>query len=229
MKNITALIVDDERSARSELRRMLASYPMVSIIGEAANADEAEELVHALQPDLLLLDIQMPGRSGFELLENLTFVPIVIFITAFDNYALQAFEVSALDYLMKPMREERFAKAMAAVTTRLANQEQGAIFVKDKGRYHFIKWQDVQLIESLDNYARLHVDNTQVLVKTSLNQLEARLNSQTFFRANRAQIINVTHVISMGEENGQYKVTLNNGHTVLLSTRQNIKFKQMHR
>src|SRR3984885_9094476 len=112
MASITALIIDDERTARVELRRMLADYPAIEVVGEASNADEAEELIRKAKPDIIFLDIQMPGRSGFDLLESLISVPIVIFVTAFDAYAVKAFEVSALDYLMKPVREERFAKAM---------------------------------------------------------------------------------------------------------------------
>jgi two-component system LytT family response regulator len=143
-------------------------------------------------PDLLFLDVQMPERSGFDLLESLNDVPEVIFTTAFDEYAVKAFEVNALDYLTKPIREERFAQAMEKVRQKLALQTiEPQIFVKDRQQYHFIKWSKVHLIESMDNYARLYFEEKNVFLKSSLNQLEEKLDAGTFFRINRSQIINL--------------------------------------
>jgi two-component system, LytTR family, response regulator len=225
MKSITALIIDDERTARQELRHMLTDYPDVKVVGEAANADEAEELIRSLKPDIIFLDIQMPGRTGFELLESLISVPIVIFVTAFDAYAVKAFEVSALDYLMKPVREERFAKAMEQAIDRFRGKEQSVIFVKDRGRYHMIKWEDVHLIESMDNYARLFFKKQTVFLKTSLNQLEVQLDPQQFFRTSRAQIINLHYISSIQEQDGRLTALLNTGEQIIFSSRQATRFK----
>lgn len=229
MKNISALVIDDERTARLELLRMLEDYPAITVLGEAANADEAEDMIRSLRPDLLFLDIQMPGRSGFELLESLESVPLVIFITAFDAYAVKAFEVSALDYLMKPVREERFAKAIDQVCNRLMDQAEPRIFVKDRGQYHLIKWKEVHLIESMDNYAKLFFGKQSVLLKTSLNQLEEKLDSNMFFRTGRAQLINLHFIERIKQEGGRMSIELRTGELVWLSGRQAIKFKNINR
>jgi two-component system LytT family response regulator len=229
MVSITALIIDDERTARMELRRMLADYPAIEVVGEASDADEAEELIRKVKPDIIFLDIQMPGRSGFDLLESLISVPIVIFVTAFDAYAVKAFEVSALDYLMKPVREERFAKAMEQAFARLRDKETPFIFVKDRGQYHMIKWEDVHLIESMDNYARLFFGKQSVLLKTSLNQLEEQLDGQLFFRTSRAQIINLRYIESIKEQDGRFSVQLTTGEPINFSSRQSSRFKSMNR
>jgi two-component system, LytTR family, response regulator len=229
MMSITALIIDDERTARMELRRMLADYPAIKVVGEASNADEAGELIRTVKPDVIFLDIQMPGRSGFELLESLISVPIVIFVTAFDAYAVKAFEVSALDYLMKPVREERFAKAVEQAIARFKDKETPFIFVKDRGHYHMIKWEDVHLIESMDNYARLFFSTQSILLKTSLNQLEEQLDRQFFFRTSRAQIINLSYVESIREQDGRFSVHLKTGQLINFSSRQSSRFKSMNR
>ena len=229
MTSITALIIDDERTARMELRRMLADYPAIEVVGEATNADEAEELIRSLKPDIIFLDIQMPGRSGFDLLESLIAVPIVIFVTAFDAYAVKAFEVSALDYLMKPVREERFAKAMEQAIARFKDKEASFVFVKDRGQYHMIKWEEVHFIESLDNYARLFFGKQSVLLKTSLNQLEEQLDRQFFFRTSRAQIINLSYIESIRERDGRFSVQLTTGELINFSSRQSSRFKSMNR
>jgi two-component system, LytTR family, response regulator len=227
--SITALIIDDERTARLELRRMLEDYPAIEVVGEAPDADEAEELIRTMKPDIIFLDIQMPGRSGFELLESLISVPIVIFVTAFDAYAVKAFEVSALDYLMKPVREERFAKAVQQAIARFKDKETPFIFVKDRGHYHMIKWEDVHLIESMDNYARLFFSTQSVLLKTSLNQLEEQLDRQLFFRTSRAQIINLNYIESIKEQDGRFSVHLKTGQLINFSSRQSSRFKSMNR
>lgn len=227
MKQIRAVIIDDERSARNELRRLATRYPDLEISGEARDADEAQELLGILKPDLIFLDIQMPGRSGFELLESLERVPQVIFVTAFDQYALKAFEVSALYYLLKPVREERFAIAIEQARERLRKTEEPAVFVKDKNRYYFLPWKDVHLVESLDNYARLYFGDRNVLIKSSLNRLETQLAGAGFFRANRSQLFNknfMKEIVTMS--GGRAQVLLKSGHQLELSERQWIKFKK---
>jgi two-component system LytT family response regulator len=228
MKMIKTLIIDDERSARNEVRRMLQAYPEVEIAGEASNAEEAGRLVASICPDLLLLDIQMPGRSGFDLLESLEEVPMVIFITAFDQYAVKAFEVSAIDYLMKPIRDERFAKAMEQVKIHFTKHtaQEKHVFIKEGNQYHFISWGEVYLIESMDNYARLwHGDHRKVLMKSSLNQLEEKLGTAAFFRANRAQLINIQFIEVMKNRNGKLFITMKSKDEIEVSNRQSVKLK----
>ncbi len=231
MKKIKTIIIDDERNAREEIKRLLDDYDDFEIAGEAKNADEAKLLIELSKPELLFLDIQMPERSGFELLESLEKVPQVIFITAFDHYAVKAFEVSAIDYLMKPVREERFAKAVAQARLKIANTAtESRIFVKDRQQYHFINWAEVYLIESMDNYARLYVDDRKVFLKSSLNQLEKKLDEAVFFRINRAQIINRHFIdkVSIGL-GGRMKINLKTGGVFEVSERQAVKFKNMGR
>lgn len=231
MTKIRVIIIDDERAARDELKRLLENYPDFEVAGEARNADEAKALIQTLRPDLIFLDIQMPGKSGFDLLESLEKVPQVIFVTAFDQYAVKAFEVSALDYLMKPVRDERFEKAITQVREKLANRAKDEqIFVKDRQQYHFITWSKVHLIESMDNYARLYFDDKNVFLKSSLNELAKKLNPDMFLRINRAQIINLNFVDKISAmANGQVKLKLKTGGEYEASARRSVKIKSMGR
>lgn len=229
MKRIQVMIIDDERNAREEIKRLLNSYSDFEIVGEARNADEAKVLIELKQPDLLFLDIQMPGKSGFDLLESLGKVPKVIFTTAFDQYAVKAFEFSALDYLMKPIREERFLKAIEQLRLKTAeNTADSRVFVKDGQRYHFISWNKVYLIESMDNYARLFISDKNVLIKTSLNQLEKKLDGSVFFRINRAQIVNLGYVDQIRTNpDGRLKINLITGEVLVVSDRQSVRIRKM--
>lgn len=227
MKKIRVLIIDDERAARNEIRRLLANYPDFEIMGEAANADDALRMIGEQTPGLLFLDIQMPEKSGFDLLESLEQVPPVIFTTAYDQYAVKAFEISALDYLLKPIREERFEKAIVQARQRLGKADPaGQIFVKDRQQYHFIQWSSVHLIESMDNYARILFGDKNVFLKSSLNQLEDKLNSELFFRINRAQIINRQYIQAITTVDGRLKITISTGAQLEVSERQSAKFRQ---
>lgn len=227
MKKIRVLIIDDERAARNEVRRLLNDFSDFEIIAEAANADEALKIISEQRPDILFLDIQMPEKSGFDLLELLDHVPPVIFTTAYDQYAVKAFDVNAVDYLVKPIREERFEKAIIQIRMQLGKTDQlGQIFVKDRQNYHFIQWSSVHIIESMDNYARIFFGDKNVFLKSSLNQLEEKLNSTFFFRINRAQIINRQHIQTIATENGRLKVTLSSGTQLEVSERQSTKFRQ---
>jgi two-component system LytT family response regulator len=229
MKTIKVLIIDDERGARLELLRMLKGYPQLTVLGEAADADQAELLIKSLNPDLIFLDIQMPGRSGFELLETLDHLPQMIFVTAFDQYAIKAFEVSAMDYLMKPVREERFAKAVNLAIERIGGHDEPSVFVKDRGRYHLIKWKDIQLIESVENYARLWFGKNQILLKTSLNKLEQSPDCRMFFRAARGQMFNMDFIKSILREDNAMTVELTTGERIRISERQATKFRNLKR
>lgn len=227
MTQIKALIIDDERAAREELKRLLSNYPEFTITGEATNADDAAKLIKTEQPDVIFLDIQMPGKSGFELLEELLVVPEVIFVTAYDQYALKAFEVSALDYLMKPIRIERFEKAVLQLQAKLKievrEQQQ---FVKDGNKYHTFAWSQVQLIASMDNYARLSIGDKVICIKKSLNQLEKELDEALFFRVNRAQIVNLKYSFQVSTNAaGRLVIQLTTGEILEASDRQTVKFK----
>jgi len=231
MKKIKTIIIDDERTARDEVKRLLENYADFEIVGEARNADDAKLLIELKQPDLLFLDIQMPEKSGFDLLESLDRVPQVIFITAFDQYAVKAFDVSAIDYLMKPVREERFAKAIEQVRAKASNTTtESQIFVKDRQQYHFISWSKVYLIESMDNYARLYFDDKKVFLKSSLNQLENKLDEAIFLRINRAQMINRHFIDKISvAPGGKMTISLKMGSVYEVSERQAVKLKNMGR
>jgi len=201
------LIVDDERLARAELRRMLSKHPGVEIIGEAANAAEATQMVASLDPDLLLLDVQMPGGSGFDLLAALDDAPEVIFTTAFDQYTLQAFEASALDYLMKPIEPQRLTGALERAAARLGlaptpSSTPRKLFIRDGERCWFVRLEDIRLFESEGNYTRLYFDDAKPLLARSLLQLEQRLDPQQFFRASRRHIVNLAAVRSIENDEG---------------------------
>jgi two-component system LytT family response regulator len=223
-----ALIVDDERLGRAELRRLLEPHPEVEIAGEARDAEEALALIEQIQPDLLFLDIQMPGRNGLEQLDR---VPLVIFTTAYDEYALKAFEVNALDYLLKPVSPERLDAALARAAVRKAKPVMDGsqrIFVKDGERCWFVTLSDVVLLESEGNYARLYFGGNRPLVLRSLNYLEERLDPATFFRASRKHILNLRFIEGIDPwANGGFLVRLKGGFEVEMSRRQAQKFKEV--
>ena len=233
------LIIDDERLARNELRRLLENYPSIEIIDEASNGEEAVEKINRLRPELIFMDIQMPGKSGFEVLESLEngIAPDVIFTTAYDEYALKAFEFDAIDYLLKPIDPHRLEQAIkkleednhedneAETQNRVFNEED-QVFVKDGNRYWFIKLSTVRLFESIGNYVRIYFDNNKPLILRSLNALEERLDPNVFFRANRKHIINLRMIESIEPYfSGGILVKLKGGEKVEVSRRQAVRFK----
>jgi two-component system, LytTR family, response regulator len=237
-----ALIIDDERLARNELKKLLAEFPQVEIIGEAANADEGIEKIETLAPDLIFLDIQMPGKTGFAMLEELDRAPHVIFVTAYDEHALKAFEVNALDYLMKPVEpkrlkdalqklqqaEEKEAAAELASGYRGMLSEHDQVFVKDGERCWFVKLGEVRLFESVGNYAKVFFGTNKPLILKSLNALEERLDEKVFFRANRKHIINLRMIEKVEPFfNGGLMLDLKGGEKIEVSRRQAVKFKEM--
>ena len=235
MKKFTVIIIDDERLAREEVKRSLACYPEFEIVEEAKNYDEAKKQIEALKPDLVFLDIQMPGRSGFDLLESLDEVPGVVFTTAFNEYAVKAFDIDALDYLVKPLRKERFAITIEKIRKKLLKAEQydaleKQVFIKDGSKCFFVQLKDVYLIESADNYARLYFNNRKALIKRSLNQLEEILDSTIFFRISRNQIINTKFISQINNlEKGKLQVRLHKGEPLEVSLRQSVLFKNLNR
>lgn len=226
-----ALIVDDERLARAELRRLLEPHTEIEIVGEVRDADEALAQIDSLQPDLLFLDIQMPGRNGFELLAELERVPLVIFTTAYDEYALKAFEVNALDYLLKPVAPDRLDAALARAAARKAKPVVDAtqrIFVKDGERCWFVTLTDIVLVESEGNYSRLYFGGNRPLLLRSLNYLEERLDPAIFFRAGRKHILNLRFIEGIDPwANGGFLVRLKGNFQVEMSRRQAQKFKDL--
>ncbi len=235
MSTYKTIIVDDERLAREEVKRALQNFPEFEIVGEAANVDTAIAIIEKEQPDIIFLDIHMPEKSGFDLLEELTTVPEVVFTTAYDQYAVKAFELNALDYLVKPLREERFAKTIEKVKVELAKKEvlktdvlpmHRKIFIKDGEKCHFIPLSEIHLIESLDNYALLYFGNQKAMIKRSLNLLEEKLDSTVFFRTNRSQIINTHYIKEIHPHfNNKLHITLTTGEKIAVSSRQSVKFK----
>jgi two-component system, LytTR family, response regulator len=224
-----AMIVDDEPLARRELRRLLAEFPDIEIVGEAANVAESLVGVEQWLPELLFLDIQMPGGSGFDLLARLEHVPSVILTTAYDHHAVRAFEVNALDYLLKPIEPERLAAAIAKARSAKSEGAPAArsgatierLFVRDGSRCWFVPLREVSLMLSEGNYVRLHWGKSRPLLARSLTSLEQRLDPARFFRANRQQIINLDFIESVEPGvGGQLHVQLRDGPEVEISRRQ---------
>jgi two-component system LytT family response regulator len=240
-----AIIVDDERLARNELKRLLENFPSIEVIGEASNTDEAGQLIEELQPDVAFLDIQMPGKTGFEWLEEWDgFLPEIIFTTAFDEYALKAFEVNALDYVLKPIElarlsdsiqklESRFKRTISAEKTVSASHVLGGndqIFVKDGEKCWFVRLDRVRLCESMGNYVRLFFDDQKPLVLKSLNSLEERLDPKLFFRCNRKHIVNLNFIDKIEPWfSGGLQVSLKGekAEKIEISRRQSIRFKEL--
>lgn len=241
---MNVLLVDDSRLARAELRRLLAAFPEV-VASEARNADEARAQLATQRFDLLLLDIHMPGETGFELLASLEAAPPVVFTTAYDAHALRAFEVNALDYLLKPVQEARLAAALAKVhpprpgadpatvaapvpaPTLLTGQDQ--VFVKEGERCWFVRLADVRLFEINGSYTQIYFDQHRPLIPRTLTQLEVRLDPKIFFRANRQQIINLTYVASVEPWfSHSLRLTLRGGAEVVeVSRQQSVRFREL--
>jgi two-component system LytT family response regulator len=223
-----ALIVDDEPLARRELRRLLAAFPRIQIVGEASDIEEARERIEALAPQLVFLDVQMPGGTGFDLLAKLDSVPRIIFTTAYDHYAVKAFEVSALDYLLKPIEPERLAAALAKIPPQPATTETTAaetpleqLFVRDGPRCWFVPLREVSLFTAEGNYVRLSWGKTRPLLGRSLSALAEKLDARRFFRANRQQIVNLDYIanVELGD-GGRLYLQLRDGPEIEVSRRQ---------
>ena len=239
---VTAIIIDDERLARNELKKLLEQHPEIQIIDEASGVDEGVEKIELARPDIIFLDIQMPGKTGFDLLGELEKAPKVIFTTAFDEFALKAFEVNALDYLLKPIDPNRLSDAIQKLQTELTLEqasllggstrgpltEADQVFVKDGEKCWFVKLAEIRLFESVGNYAKVYFSSHKPLILKSLNALEDRLDEHVFFRANRKHIINL-HWIEKIEPyfNGGLLVELKGGEKIEISRRQTVKFKEM--
>jgi two-component system LytT family response regulator len=235
---IQTLIVDDERLAREGLKNLLKEFPEIQIIAEASNVDEALEIIDKQKPQLVFLDIQMPEKTGFDLLEDLIETPAIIFTTAYDEFAIKAFEVNALDYLLKPIETARLGEAIAKakrqieelksekLRIRLGAKEK--VFLRDGDKCWYVKLEDIRLIESAGNYAKIHFDKFQPLIHRTLNSLDERLSDDIFFRANRQQIINLNFLEKIEPFfNSGFLFYLKDGSKIEVSRRQAVKFKEL--
>ena len=239
-KKIICLAVDDEPPALQVIEKYIAAITVLELKASVNNAVDALSVLRNNKIDLIFLDIQMPGKTGFEMLQELDAAPHVIFVTAYDEYALKAFEVNALDYLLKPVEPKRLAETLQKLLVAeekeaaLANSHRGIltesdqVFVKDGERCWFVKLEDVRLFESVGNYAKVFFANNKPLILKSLNALEERLDDKVFFRANRKQIVNLRMVDKVEPYfNGGLLLELKAGEKVELSRRQAVKFKEM--
>jgi len=245
---VKTAIIDDERLARVELRRLLAKHADIEICGEAASATAALELCAREKPDLLFLDIEMPGRNGFDLLEALpTPHPRVIFVTAFDAFALRAFEVNALDYLMKPVGAERLASALERIRSSalprgesaeepaadlvedsaLELREDDRVFVREGDRCWFVPVDSIPLLEADGNHTRVYLGEAKPLIFRTLTSMEKRLPGRLFLRANRSQLVNLAHVVAIEPWfSGGLRARLTTGREVEFSRRQALAFRE---
>ncbi|QNH61167.1 LytR/AlgR family response regulator transcription factor [Hymenobacter sediminicola] len=248
---MNVLLVDDSRLARTELRHLLQAFPDVTVVGEARHAAEARARLQDLRPDLLLLDIHMPGETGFELLASLEAAPHVIFTTAYDEYALRAFEVNALDYLLKPVQENRLAAALEKARAKLLAPavveavaapaqsvpdeppptlltEHDQVFVKDGERCWFVRLSDIRLFEINGSYTQIYFEQHRPLIPRTLQHLEQRLDHKVFFRANRQQIINLKWIESIEPWfSNTLKIRLRGGPEVEVSRQQSVRFREL--
>jgi two-component system, LytTR family, response regulator len=232
-----AIIIDDERLARQELKNLLAVHKEVEVIAECSDATQAKEKINELKPDIIFCDIQMPGKTGLELVEEISASVDVVFITAHDEHAIKAFELNAFDYLLKPVNAERLAETIKKLTiketaTRLDNNtpltEKDMVFIKDGEKCWFVRLSDIRLFESEGNYVRVYFENFRPLILRSLNSLETRLNEKQFFRASRKHMINMSYIASVETWfNGGLNVKLKDGKEIEISRRQAVKLKDM--
>ena len=240
---IRAIVIDDERLARQELKNLLQSFDNIQIVAESGKPEEALDLIEKENPDLIFLDIQMPGMTGFEMLDELEgTAPEVIFVTAYDEYALKAFEVNALDYLMKPVEESRLQEAIEKIAKRIAKKKvesegqendgklelHDQVFLKDGEKCWFVELEKIRLFESEGNYVRVYFDESRPLILKSLNALTDRLSEKYFFRASRKHIVNLRWIEKVETRfNGGLLVILKDGTKVEVSRRQSVKLKEM--
>jgi DNA-binding LytR/AlgR family response regulator len=244
---IRAIIVDDEELARQMIREYLADFPAVETCAECSNGKDAVRTLNRQQPHLLFLDIQMPELNGFEVLQRLEVIPFVIFSTAYDKYALQAFEVNAVDYLLKPYDRSRFGLAMQRVLERMQNsdsglanlmsllnslhgekRESGRLWIKDSGCIKPVMLSEIDWMEAMDDYVCVHVGKTKHLINLRMQELESRLNEKMFLRIHRSTIVNLDRIKELRPAgDGSYQVILKDGTQLSLSRGQAKRFRDL--
>jgi two-component system LytT family response regulator len=245
MRTIKTILIDDERLAREELKSMLVHFPEIEVISEAKNGEEGVHQINELNPDLIFLDVNMPGLSGFDLLKQLEEIPLVVFITAYDEYAIKAFDVDALDYILKPVDPVRLKETIKKITSKFVedNLSNGndslaiapkktlsitdSVFIKDGEKCWFVELSKIRILESEGNYVKVHFDTFRPLILRSLGSFEERLDPDYFFRANRKFIINLKWIEKVENWfNGGLIVELKSGEKVEISRRQAIRFRE---
>jgi two-component system LytT family response regulator len=245
---LRALIIDDEPPARAKIRALLQDDSRFEIVGEAEDGLEAVERIESERPDLVFLDIQMPGLSGFEVLDALEgHRPQVIFTTAYDQYAVRAFEIRALDYLLKPFDSERFQESLeraleerqrrSAVEARVDGlvsdwrQQRGPlqrILVRDRNRLRIVRTEEIEWIEAEEKYVRMHIKSDSLLHRETMNNLERRLDPQRFVRTHRQQIVNLNFVQELALwAHGDYVLILKDGQRLQLGRRYRRRFLEL--
>jgi two-component system LytT family response regulator len=234
---ITAVIVEDSRLARKELVGLLRSHPNIALLGEADSAETALQLIKQTSPDLIFLDIHLPGKNGFEILQDLDIVPAIIFTTAFDQYALKSFEFNTIDYLLKPISPERLEKAILKVEALLSRKTDSRtedklqltdrIFVKDRNRSWFVTLAEIRIFESQGNYTQIFFDQERPLILKTLQQISSTVDERFFLRANRQQLVNTKFILDVAELPGnRLRLTLITGEEIQVSRRQSGKIKE---
>lgn len=248
---IKTLIVDDEPLARDRVRRFLRDETEIEIVGECGNGAEAIEFIKKEKPELVFLDIQMPEKNGFDVVKSLDAktIPTIIFATAYDQYALQAFDASALDYLLKPFNRERFHRAVTRAREHIENKKRGnlderiasliadlktekkyleRLVVKSVGRVFFLKIDEIDWIEAAGNYLKLHVGRDSHLIRETMNSIEAKLNPDKFLRIHRSTIVNIDRIKELHPMfSGDYDVVLQNGTKITLSRNYRERFLEL--
>jgi two-component system, LytTR family, response regulator len=219
---VRTMIVDDEPLARTSLIALLENDPDIEVVGECGSGTEAVEAIRTIRPDLVFLDVQMPGCDGFDVLEQLGAAApkAVIFVTAYDRYALKAFEAEALDYLLKPFDDARFAKAMERAKAMMRDRKAppAHLIVKSAGRVTILKTDEIDWIEAADYYACLHVGGKTHLLRRTLSDLEEELDTAVFCRIHRSAIVNLERVGEMRlDANGEYEIVLRDGTRLRMS------------
>lgn len=220
----TVLIADDEPAARRGVRQLLAPHADFTVVGECRDGREALRALDALDPDVLFLDIQMPEIDGFEVIRRRASMPAVVFLTAYDEFAIRAFEAEALDYLLKPVSEERFAATVERLTRRLRNGD-GSIAVPTPRGMTVLPFANIDWIEAADNYTRLWVGERSYLLRRSLSDLERRVSAHGFVRAHRKALVRVAGVRALAEsQSGELVALLACGATIRVSRRRRAAF-----
>jgi two-component system LytT family response regulator len=233
---ISAVIVEDSRLARKELFDLLKNHPNIEIVGEADSAEFAVNLIKQTNPDLIFLDIHLPGKNGFEILQELDSVPVTIFTTAFDEYALKSFEFNTVDYLLKPISSARFEKAIlkaemiikknvdASTHNKLQLSDQ--IFIKDRNKSWFVTLAEIRMFESQGNYTQVFFDQERPLILKTLQHISNTVDERFFLKANRRQLVNTKYILNVTQlPNNKLELTLNTGEQIQVSRRQSGKIK----
>ncbi|RYY75540.1 MAG: response regulator transcription factor [Gammaproteobacteria bacterium] len=232
-----AVIVEDSRLAREGLLKMLARYPELDIAGAAEHPSSALLLIQEHKPDIIFLDIHMPGESGFDLLEKLDYSPKIVFTTAYSEHAIRSFDFNTIDYLLKPISHERLKLAIDKLKLNLEENTiitkppldiNSRMFVKDGDKCHLIPLDSIRYFESCKNHVRIFFNKENAFVKKSLNSIEERLPKKHFFRANRQFVVNLHAIVNIDEAVGDgYEITMNDGKILEVSRRNAVELKDL--